>query len=160
MERILSCLIPWKIFTPMWLGGAFTMAGLYKGWEEKQLISPSNLSCPCLTVILTISIFNHFVCYKISIAGNSHYNCWFCYIFWPDNLILISSFCTYFLFSVQMEQGNVTSLLEDNGSIKGVQYKTKDGKEHKAFAPLTIVCDGCFSNLRRSLCHPKVELPF
>lgn len=59
-------------------------------------------------------------------------------------------------FSVRMEQGTVTSLVEENGIIKGVQYKTKDGQELKSFAPLTIVCDGCFSNLRRSLCKPKV----
>lgn len=25
-----------------------------------------------------------------------------------------------------------------------------------ATAPLTIVCDGCFSNLRRALCKPRV----
>ncbi|KAI4315103.1 hypothetical protein L6164_027949 [Bauhinia variegata] len=61
--------------------------------------------------------------------------------------------------NVRMEQGTVTSLLVDNGTVKGVRYKTKDGQEHKAYAPLTIVCDGCFSNLRRSLCHPKVEVP-
>ncbi|XP_041020209.1 squalene epoxidase 3-like [Juglans microcarpa x Juglans regia] len=61
--------------------------------------------------------------------------------------------------NVQLEQGTVTSLLEGNGTIKGVQYKTKDGQEHKAYAPLTIVCDGCFSNLRRSLCYPKVDVP-
>nr|GMC95043.1 squalene epoxidase 3-like [Ipomoea batatas] len=61
--------------------------------------------------------------------------------------------------NVQLEQGSVTSLLEENGTIKGVQYKTKDGQEHKAYAPLTIVCDGCFSNLRRSLCNPQVESP-
>lgn len=59
-------------------------------------------------------------------------------------------------FSVRMEQGTVTSLVEENGVIKGVQYKTKQGQELQAFAPLTIVCDGCFSNLRRSLCKPKV----
>ena len=62
-----------------------------------------------------------------------------------------------FLSSVRMEQGTVTSLLEENGAIKGVQYKTKTGQELKAYAPLTIVCDGCFSNLRRSLCNPKVK---
>ena len=56
-----------------------------------------------------------------------------------------------------MEQGTVTSLLEENGTIKGVQYKTKAGQALKAYAPLTIVCDGCFSNLRRSLCNPKVK---
>nr|GMC97107.1 squalene monooxygenase-like [Ipomoea batatas] len=61
--------------------------------------------------------------------------------------------------NVQLEQGSVTSLLEENGTVKGVQYKTKDGQEHKAYAPLTIVCDGCFSNLRRSLCNPQVESP-
>ncbi|XP_061371421.1 squalene epoxidase 3-like isoform X1 [Gastrolobium bilobum] len=62
--------------------------------------------------------------------------------------------------NVRMEQGTVTSLLErDNKTIIGVQYKSKDGKELKAYAPLTIVCNGCFSNLRHSLCHRKVEVP-
>nr|KYP51758.1 Squalene monooxygenase [Cajanus cajan] len=60
---------------------------------------------------------------------------------------------------VRIEQGTVTSLLEqDNKTVIGVKYKTKDGQELKAYAPLTIVCDGCFSNLRRFLCHPKVEV--
>ncbi|XP_017971996.1 PREDICTED: squalene monooxygenase [Theobroma cacao] len=61
--------------------------------------------------------------------------------------------------NVTLEQGTVTSLLEENATIKGVQYKTKGGQELTAYAPLTIVCDGCFSNLRRSLCDPKVEVP-
>ncbi|KAK8528380.1 hypothetical protein V6N12_074910 [Hibiscus sabdariffa] len=61
--------------------------------------------------------------------------------------------------NVRLEQGVVTSLLEEKGTIRGVQYKTKDGHQLTAFAPLTIVCDGCFSNLRRSLCNPKVEVP-
>ncbi|XP_062097215.1 squalene monooxygenase SE1-like [Humulus lupulus] len=61
--------------------------------------------------------------------------------------------------NVQLEQGTVTSLLEDNGTVKGVQYKTKTGQEMMAYAPLTIVCDGCFSNLRRSLCNSKVDVP-
>ncbi|KAL2551679.1 Squalene epoxidase 1 [Forsythia ovata] len=61
--------------------------------------------------------------------------------------------------NVKLEQGTVTSLLEENGTIKGVQYKNKAGLELKAYAPLTIVCDGCFSNLRRSLCKPKVDIP-
>ncbi|KAK7304931.1 hypothetical protein VNO77_42825 [Canavalia gladiata] len=64
------------------------------------------------------------------------------------------------LHNVRMEQGTVTSLLEqENKTIIGVQYKGKNGQELKAYAPLTIVCDGCFSNLRRSLCQPKVEVP-
>ncbi|KAF6136776.1 hypothetical protein GIB67_020098 [Kingdonia uniflora] len=63
------------------------------------------------------------------------------------------------LSNVRLEQGTVTSLLEENGTIKGVQYKNKAGEEIIAYAPLTIVCDGCFSNLRRSLCSPKVDIP-
>ncbi|XP_058010408.1 squalene epoxidase 3 isoform X5 [Hevea brasiliensis] len=61
--------------------------------------------------------------------------------------------------NVKLVQGTVTSLLEENGTIKGVQYKTKDGQELRVYAPLTVVCDGCFSNLRRSLCNPKVDVP-
>ncbi|XVF61407.1 hypothetical protein PTKIN_Ptkin08bG0127100 [Pterospermum kingtungense] len=61
--------------------------------------------------------------------------------------------------NVRLEQGTVTSLLEENRTIRGVQYKTKYGEELRAYAPLTIVCDGCFSNLRRSLCNPKVDVP-
>ncbi|OIW13652.1 hypothetical protein TanjilG_07994 [Lupinus angustifolius] len=61
--------------------------------------------------------------------------------------------------NVKLEQGTVTSLLEEKGIIKGVHYKTKCGEELIAKAPLTIVCDGCFSNLRRSLCNPKVDVP-
>ncbi|KAL8228636.1 hypothetical protein R6Q59_000562 [Mikania micrantha] len=61
--------------------------------------------------------------------------------------------------NVELEQGTVTSLLEDEGMIKGVQYKTISGDVMKAFAPLTVVCDGCFSNLRRSLCKPQVDVP-
>ncbi|KAI3962537.1 hypothetical protein MKW92_035378 [Papaver armeniacum] len=61
--------------------------------------------------------------------------------------------------NVRLEQGTVTSLLEENGTVKGITYKTKNGEELKAYAPLTVVCDGCFSNLRRSLCTPKVDVP-
>ncbi|KAK1269983.1 hypothetical protein QJS04_geneDACA022092 [Acorus gramineus] len=57
--------------------------------------------------------------------------------------------------SVQLDQGTVTSLLEENGIVKGVVYKDKTGGEYVARAHFTIVCDGCFSNLRRALCHPK-----
>ncbi|KAL6560742.1 Squalene epoxidase 1 [Orobanche gracilis] len=61
--------------------------------------------------------------------------------------------------NVRLEQGTVTSLLEEKGTVKGVHYKTKNGEEIAAYAPLTIVCDGCFSNLRRSLCTPQVDIP-
>ncbi|KAK3011991.1 hypothetical protein RJ639_011249 [Escallonia herrerae] len=61
--------------------------------------------------------------------------------------------------SVKLEQGTVTSLVEERGRVRGVRYKTKAGLEMTAFAPLTIVCDGCFSRLRHFLCKPKVEKP-
>ncbi|GAB4846850.1 Squalene epoxidase 1 [Ancistrocladus abbreviatus] len=61
--------------------------------------------------------------------------------------------------NVILEQGTATSLVEEKGTVMGVQYKTKNGQELKAYAPLTIICDGCFSNLRRSLCEPKVDVP-
>lgn len=67
-------------------------------------------------------------------------------------------FSSFFLFSIRLEQGTVTSLIEHDGTIKGVQYKNKTGEELTAYAPLTIVCDGCFSNLRQSLCNPKVKM--
>lgn len=60
---------------------------------------------------------------------------------------------------VRIEQGTVTSLLGENGIINGVQYRKKNGEELSAYAPLTIACDGCFSNLRRSLCKPKIDVP-
>ncbi|KAJ4807527.1 Squalene monooxygenase [Rhynchospora pubera] len=64
--------------------------------------------------------------------------------------------------NAQLEQGTVNTLLEENGTVKGVIYKTKtNGQElmKKAYAPLTIICDGCFSNLRRTLCSPKIDVP-
>ncbi|ONH92128.1 hypothetical protein PRUPE_8G156800 [Prunus persica] len=61
--------------------------------------------------------------------------------------------------NVTLEQGTVTTLLEEKGIVKGVMYKNKAGEEMRSYAPLTIVCDGCFSNLRRNLCTPKVDSP-
>ncbi|KAF3434584.1 hypothetical protein FNV43_RR21669 [Rhamnella rubrinervis] len=61
--------------------------------------------------------------------------------------------------NVRLEQGTVSSLFEEQGTIKGVKYKSKSGQELTAYAPLTIVCDGCHSNMRRSLCNPKVDFP-
>ncbi|KAJ6296571.1 hypothetical protein OIU78_022313 [Salix suchowensis] len=40
---------------------------------------------------------------------------------------------------VNLEQGTVTSLVEENGSMKGVLYKTKAGQELAASASLTII---------------------
>lgn len=80
-----------------------------------------------------------------------------------SDLFNLLSFCSMvvnpslLISSVRLEQGTVTSLCEEKGTIIGVQYKNKSGEELTAYAPLTIVCDGCFSNLRRSLCNPKVR---
>ncbi|XWS55252.1 hypothetical protein CRYUN_Cryun10bG0159200 [Craigia yunnanensis] len=43
------------------------------------------------------------------------------------------------LHNVSLEQGAVTSLLEEKGTVKGVHYKNKSGQELTAYAPLTIV---------------------
>ncbi|XP_076935129.1 squalene monooxygenase SE1-like [Bidens hawaiensis] len=61
--------------------------------------------------------------------------------------------------NVRLEQGTVTSLIEEKGSVTGVRYKTRAGQDITANAPLTIVCDGCFSNLRRGLCKPDIDIP-
>ncbi|KAG8500225.1 hypothetical protein CXB51_004343 [Gossypium anomalum] len=62
------------------------------------------------------------------------------------------------LHNVSLEQGTVTSLIKENGIVKGVQYKNESGQVLAAYASLTIICDGCFSNLRRCLCYPKVKM--
>ncbi|KAG6517463.1 hypothetical protein ZIOFF_020855 [Zingiber officinale] len=60
-------------------------------------------------------------------------------------------------FQCSVGAGNSHFLIEKNGSIEGVVYKTNSGEEQReAYAPLTIVCDGAFSNLRRTLCSPKI----
>lgn len=58
---------------------------------------------------------------------------------------------------MKLEQATVLGLLEEEGVVKGVRYRALDGQEREAKAPLTFVCDGCFSNLRRNLCDPKVH---
>ncbi|CAN6906854.1 unnamed protein product [Brassica oleracea] len=61
--------------------------------------------------------------------------------------------------NVHVEEGTVKSLIEEKGVIKGVIYKnTTACQETTAFAPLTVVCDGCYSNLRRSLVDSTEEV--
>ncbi|CAA7023362.1 unnamed protein product [Microthlaspi erraticum] len=66
--------------------------------------------------------------------------------------------------NVRLEEGTVKSLIEEKGVIKGVTYKNSAGEETTALAPLTVVCDGCYSNLRRSVNHnivpPKLRKIF
>ncbi|KAJ0236267.1 Squalene epoxidase 6 [Hirschfeldia incana] len=60
--------------------------------------------------------------------------------------------------NVRLEEGTVKSLIEEKGVIKGVTYKNSAGEETTAFAPLTVVCDGCYSNLRRSVNDNNAEV--
>lgn len=78
---------------------------------------------------------------------------------WPSMKHLLCGYvgCTFCYLRVKLEQGTVLSLLEKEGVVMGARYRSPDGEEKKACAPLTFVCDGCFSNLRRSLCNPKVQ---
>ncbi|KAL1226169.1 Squalene epoxidase 5 [Cardamine amara subsp. amara] len=62
------------------------------------------------------------------------------------------------LHNVRLEEGTVKSLIEEKGVIKGVTYRNKAGEETTAFAPLTVVCDGCYSNLRRSLTDKNAKV--
>ncbi|RVX10315.1 Squalene monooxygenase [Vitis vinifera] len=59
--------------------------------------------------------------------------------------------------NVKMEQGTVTSLIEEKGSIKGVQYRTKAGEELKAYAPLQLYAmvdvPSCFVGLVLENCQ-------
>ncbi|CAA7023368.1 unnamed protein product [Microthlaspi erraticum] len=62
------------------------------------------------------------------------------------------------LTNVQLEEGTVKSLIEEKGVVKGVTYKNSAGEETTAFALLTVVCDGCYSNLRRSVVDNKEDV--
>ncbi|OAE34602.1 hypothetical protein AXG93_167s1130 [Marchantia polymorpha subsp. ruderalis] len=63
------------------------------------------------------------------------------------------------LATVTLKQATVLGLIEENGTVTGVRFKGPDGSQIQVHAPLTFVCDGCFSNLRRNLCDPQVEVP-
>ncbi|KAI5056225.1 hypothetical protein GOP47_0028043 [Adiantum capillus-veneris] len=60
--------------------------------------------------------------------------------------------------TVTLQQGSVRSLVEEDGIVKGVKYRVAGGTEMAVYAPLTVICDGCFSNLRRTLCTSKPEI--
>ncbi|KAI5056229.1 hypothetical protein GOP47_0028047 [Adiantum capillus-veneris] len=60
--------------------------------------------------------------------------------------------------TVTLQQGTVCSLIEEEGIVKGVKYRVAGGTEMEVNAPLTVICDGCFSNLRRTLCTSKPEI--
>ncbi|KAF2554018.1 hypothetical protein F2Q68_00036806 [Brassica cretica] len=62
------------------------------------------------------------------------------------------------LLIVRLEEGTVRSLIEEKGVVKGVTYKNSSGEETTSSAPLTVVCDGCHSNLRHSLNDNNAEV--
>lgn len=62
--------------------------------------------------------------------------------------------------SVKLQQATVARLIEEGeGAVKGVVFRGPNGEDVEAKAPLTFVCDGCFSKLRRGLSKSKVENP-
>lgn len=46
---------------------------------------------------------------------------------------------------------------EEGQTVSGVKYKAEDGTERVALAHLSIVCDGMYSNLRKSLANHEVK---
>ncbi|MED6289827.1 hypothetical protein CHARACLAT_006920 [Characodon lateralis] len=61
--------------------------------------------------------------------------------------------------TVTFIEGTVTSLLEEDGCVTGVQYKDKGTGEVKDIhAGLTVVADGCFSKFRKSLVSGKARI--
>ncbi|CAN6703399.1 unnamed protein product [Malus baccata var. baccata] len=71
----------------------------------------------------------------------------------PELLVLL---LLTLLASVKLEQGTVTTLLEEKSTIKGVMYKNKTGEEMRTYAPLTIIENlSCFVSLILENC----ELP-
>eukprot|EP00475_Leptophrys_vorax_P037078 TRINITY_DN6344_c0_g1_i1.p1 TRINITY_DN6344_c0_g1~~TRINITY_DN6344_c0_g1_i1.p1 ORF type:complete len:559 (+),score=0.28 TRINITY_DN6344_c0_g1_i1:95-1678(+) len=75
--------------------------------------------------------------------------------------------------NVTMLQATVVGLVERGDQVCGVKYRIKrpapagqggaaaggEVEEGSVLAPLTFVCDGCGSNLRRSIAKSKVDVP-
>uniref|UniRef100_A0A7N6BTA4 Squalene monooxygenase n=1 Tax=Anabas testudineus TaxID=64144 RepID=A0A7N6BTA4_ANATE len=61
--------------------------------------------------------------------------------------------------NVTLVEGTVSSLLEEEGCVTGVQYKDKEtGDLREIHAALTVVADGCFSKFRKSLVSGKARV--
>jgi squalene monooxygenase len=52
---------------------------------------------------------------------------------------------------VTVRQGIVMETVEQDNTVLGVSYKTEDGAKRHAYAPLTVIADGCFSRFRKGL---------
>lgn len=53
--------------------------------------------------------------------------------------------------SVTFIQAGVSKLIEENGKIVGVEYEGRNGSPAREFAPLTCVCSGANTALRKQL---------
>ncbi|KAM3615298.1 uncharacterized protein V6R79_026211 [Siganus canaliculatus] len=61
--------------------------------------------------------------------------------------------------NVTVVEGTVSTLLEEDGCVTGVQYKDKEtGDIKEIHAGLTVVADGCFSKFRKSLVSGKARI--
>lgn len=60
--------------------------------------------------------------------------------------------------NVTFIEGTVSSLLEEDGCVAGLQYKDRETGDTKEIrAALTVVADGCFSKFRKSLVSGKAQ---
>eukprot|EP01117_Protostelium_nocturnum_P004744 TRINITY_DN1720_c0_g1_i1.p1 TRINITY_DN1720_c0_g1~~TRINITY_DN1720_c0_g1_i1.p1 ORF type:complete len:480 (+),score=163.78 TRINITY_DN1720_c0_g1_i1:99-1538(+) len=64
--------------------------------------------------------------------------------------------------NVKVVEGTARNLIEEEETessedklVKGVEYKSTDGSIHRVYAPLTFVCDGCFSDFRKRITSDK-----
>lgn len=61
--------------------------------------------------------------------------------------------------NVTLLEGNVTELLKEDGTVKGVRFKEKSNEEPQVLkAPLTIVSDGAMSVFRDELSHHNKKI--
>ncbi|XP_059103561.1 squalene monooxygenase [Peromyscus eremicus] len=61
--------------------------------------------------------------------------------------------------NVKFIEGVVLQLLEEDGAVRGVQYKDRETGDTKELrAPLTVVADGLFSKFRKNLISNKVSV--
>ncbi|KAJ3021857.1 UNVERIFIED_CONTAM: Squalene epoxidase [Siphonaria sp. JEL0065] len=63
--------------------------------------------------------------------------------------------------NVTIVEGTVNSLLTDKGDeswVVGVNYSSKSEKDKLAYAPLTVVADGCFSKFRKEVNNKPVTI--
>jgi squalene monooxygenase len=60
--------------------------------------------------------------------------------------------------NIELVQGNVTELIENNQEVRGVKYQNAAGELVEATAYLTVVCDGPMSFFRKKLSDPNKSI--